>query len=64
MNEAIPPQINESIPPIINPHILEIHRLNDIIKHMYSQQEMDEVLAIQTTLEEEISKLKFESYNV
>ena len=63
MNEAIPPV--SSTLSYQNTDLQEIHRLNRIIKdknetikHMYSQAEMDEVMAINTVLEEEIERLK------
>ena len=36
----------------------EIKGLQELVKYMYSQQEMDEVLAINTRLEEENIRLK------
>ena len=54
MNEAIPPpKISTSKQPLLD----EIKRLNEVIEHMYSQAEMDEVMAINTVLEEEIERL-------
>ena len=54
MNEAIPPpKISKSKQPLLD----EIKRLNEVIEHMYSQAEMDEVMAINTVLEEEIERL-------
>ena len=74
INESIPPiqdeisrlkDINDSLHITIknlkrNEEIREEHilELNDLIKYMYSQQEMDEMSAVQTKLEEEIIRLK------
>jgi len=53
MSEAIPPKISTSKQPLLD----EIKRLNQVIEDMYSQAEMDEVMAINTVLEEEIKRL-------
>ena len=66
MNEAIPPPKTKTIAELTNEdakdHISTLKGIiedkNETIKHMYSQAEMDEVMAINTKLEEEIIRLK------
>ena len=64
INEAIPPTktIAELTKMFADDHISTLKGIiedkNETIKHMYSQAEMDEVMAINTQLEEEIERLK------
>ena len=64
INEAIPPPktmaelTNEAAKDHISTLKGIIEDKNETIKHMYSQAEMDEVMAINTQLEEEIERLK------
>lgn len=63
IQENIPP-IHESIPHIqvsvsdtdLKDLLKQIKELQELVKYMYSQQEMDEVLAINTRLEEQLRK--------
>tara|TARA_R110000824_G_scaffold302564_3_gene490335 strand:+ start:1436 stop:1663 length:228 start_codon:yes stop_codon:yes gene_type:complete len=62
IQESVPP-ILEAVPPIqvsvsdtdLKDLLKQIKELQELVKYMYSQQEMDEVLAINTRLEEELS---------
>lgn len=63
IQENIPP-ILEAVPPIqvsvsdtdLKDLLKQIKELQELVKYMYSQQEMDEVLAINTRLEEQLRK--------
>ena len=64
INEAIPPPktmaelTNEAAKDHISTLKGIIEDKNEVIEHMYSQAEMDEVMAINTVLEDEIERLK------
>ena len=64
INEAIPPTktIAELTKMFADDHISTLKGIiedkNEVIEHMYSQAEMDEVMAINTKLEEEMDEVQ------
>tara|TARA_R110001592_G_scaffold59567_4_gene180729 strand:+ start:5897 stop:6106 length:210 start_codon:yes stop_codon:yes gene_type:complete len=58
IQESIPPEQISISDTDLKGLLKEIKGLQELVKYMYSQNEMDEVLAINTRLEEENIRLK------